>query len=66
MVLVEEDLSHPDHPFAMVAGAGRHGPHAIDADALLARLASAGLQASSTYHPVAGTPATVIAARKPA
>ncbi len=66
VALVEEDLSHPDHPFATVAGAGHHGPHAIDADALLARFARAGLrETSSTYRPVAGTPATVITARKP-
>ncbi len=66
VVLVEEDLSHPDHPFAMVAGEGHHGPHAIDVDALLARFANAGLQdASSTYRHVAGTPATVITARQP-
>ncbi len=66
VVLVEEDLNHPDHPFAMVAGDGHHGPHAIDVDALLARFARAGLQdTSSTYRPVAGTPATVITARQP-
>ena len=66
IVLVEEDLSHPDHAFAMVVGDGHHGPHAIDVDALLARFASVGLQdTSSTYRRVAGTPATVITARKP-
>lgn len=66
VVLVEEDLSHHDHPFALVAGGGHHGPQAIDVDALLDRLARAGLEdTSSTYSPVAGTPATVITARRP-
>lgn len=66
VVLVEEDLNHPDHPFAMVAGEGHHGPQAIDVDALLARFTGAGLlEASSTYGSVAGTPATVITARTP-
>lgn len=67
VVLVEEDLSHPDHTFARVAGDGHHGPHALDVDALMARFASAGLtDASSTYRTVAGTPATVITIGKPA
>lgn len=66
VVLVEEDLSHPGHPFAMVAGEGHHGPRAIDVDALLATFASAGLEHnSSTYRPLASVPATVITARKP-
>ena len=66
VVLVEEDLSHHDHPFATVAGDGHHRPHAIDVDALLARFAGVGLRdASSAYRPVAGTPATVITARAP-
>lgn len=66
VVLVEEDMSHPDHPFAMIAGNGHHGPPTIDVDALLARFASVGLHdTASTYRHVAGTPATVITARKP-
>ncbi len=67
VVLVEEDLSHPGHPFAMVAGETHHGPHAIDVDALVALLINVGLvDASSTYRTVGGTPATVIVAGKPA
>lgn len=67
VVLVEEDLNHPDHPFEQVAGHGHHGPHAIDVEALLELFTSAGLaDASSTYRTVAGTPATVITTGKPA
>jgi len=61
VVLVEEDLSHPDHPFAKVAGAGPHGPHAVDVEALLVLFATNGLVAgTSEYRTVAGSPATVI------
>lgn len=67
VVLVEEDLSHPEQPFAMAAGDGGHGPHAIDVDALTALFGGAGLaDAASTYRRVAGTLATVITARQPA
>lgn len=67
VLLVEEDLSHPGHPFAQVAGKGHHGPHAIDVGALLELFEQAGLvDASSTYRTVGGTGATVIASRKPA
>ena len=65
MVLVEEDLSHSGHPFAMVAGGTHDGPHAIDVDALVGLLSNVGLvDASSTYRTVGGTPATVIVAGK--
>ena len=67
VVLVEEDLNHPDHPFAQAAGRGHHGPHAVDVDALLELFGSAGLvDTSSSYRTVAGTPATVISTGKPA
>lgn len=60
-VLVEEDMNHPEHPFARVAGEGHHGPPDIDVDALLELFRGAGLaEASSTYRMVAGTHATVI------
>ena len=63
VVLVEEDLSHPAHPFA---DGGHHGPPAIDVDALLALFAGVGLAgASSTDRTVAGTLATVITTGKP-
>ncbi len=69
VVLVEEDLNHPGHPFAQAAGLGHHdhGPHAIDVEGLLALFAGAGLaEAGSAYRTVAGAPATVITATKPA
>lgn len=67
VVLVEEDLNHPDHPFTQAADPGRHGPHAIDIDALLQLFAGAGLtDATSVYRALAGIPATVITATKPA
>ncbi len=67
VLLVEEDLSHPDHPFAQIAGEGHHGPHAIDVGALLELFEEADLaDASSTYRTVAGAPATVITTGKPA
>ncbi len=67
VVLVEEDLNHPDHPFTQAAGPGRHGPHAIDVDALLELFTGAGLtDATSVYRALAGVPATVITATKPA
>ncbi len=60
-ILVEEDLNHPDHPFAQVAGQGHHGPHGIDVEALLELFRGVGLaEASSTYRTLAGAPATVI------
>jgi SAM-dependent methyltransferase len=61
VILVEEDLNHPDHPFAAASAAGEYGPHAIDTAELLELFRGAGLTgATSTYRPVAGTPATVI------
>ncbi len=67
VVLVEEDLNHPRHPFAQVAGPGHHGPHAIDVEGLLGLFSGAGLaEAGSTYRTVAGAPATVITTTKPA
>jgi SAM-dependent methyltransferase len=67
VVLVEEDLHHQDHPLTQAAGTGRHGPHAIDVDALMELFAGAGLaEATSTYRTLAGTPATVITTTKPA
>lgn len=67
VVLVEEDLNHPAHPFTQTAGPGSHGPHAIDVDALLEIFTASGLaDASSTYRTLVGTPATVITATKPA
>ncbi len=66
VVLVEEDFDHPDHPFAQLADAGHHGPHAVDVGALLELFRDAGLaDASSTYRTVAGSPGTVITARTP-
>ncbi len=67
VVLVEEDLNHPDRPVTQVAGQGHHGPHAVDVDALRERFRSAGLtDTSSTHRTVAGTPAIVITTFKPA
>lgn len=67
VVLVEEDLDHPGHPFAGASGGGHHGPAAVDADSLLGRFAAAGLRdAAADHRDVAGAPATVFTARRPA
>ena len=64
VVLVEEDLSHPEHPFAKVAGEHHHGPADIDVRALLELFSQAGLtDASAVYQRVGGRPATVITGR---
>lgn len=66
VVLVEEDLSHPEHPFSEVAGAGHHGPEEVDVGALVDLLGTAGLTgASAVRQRVGGRPATVITARLP-
>lgn len=66
VVLVEEDLSHEDHPFAQVAGEGQHGPPAVDVESLLELFGGVGLaDPASTYRHLGGRPATVITARLP-
>lgn len=64
VVLVEEDLSHPAHPFPEVAGEHHHGPADLDVGALLELFSQAGLtDASAVHQHVGGRPATVITGR---
>lgn len=66
VVLVEEDMTHPEHPWHFLSEGSEHGPHTLDGAQLLGALTDAGLAAArSKYLRLGDTPATVFTAARP-